>query len=194
MKTFEFDNIIVSIVKIDSFNADESVFSAYRKRRLDEIKNETVKKQSRAAEYALICAMRSYSNGFSPPFEYAASEHGKPVFSENKNIHFNLSHSGEYSVCAVSDKPVGIDIEEKQDCVMGVADKYYNHEERKMDFIDVWTRKEAVVKADGRGIAADISQIDVSTDTAQCGGNTYRLYKIDAPVGYCISVAVLTSI
>ena len=94
-------------------------------------------------------------------------------------------------MCAVSERPIGIDIEKKHGVISGVVDKYYNSAEAKMDFTDVWTRKEAVVKADGRGIAADISQIDVSTDTAQCFGKSYHLYRIEAPEGYFVSVAVL---
>ena len=185
------DDIVLSIVKIDSFEIDESLFSGYRRKRLGELKTDLLKKQSCAAEYALICAMQAYSNEILPPFEYFASEHGKPEFIEYKSIHFSLSHSGDYAVCAIGERPVGIDVEKKHDIISGVVDKYYNPAEAKMDFTDVWTRKEAVVKADGRGIAADLSQIDVSADTAQCSEKKYHLYKIDAPEGYFISVATL---
>ena len=70
-----FDGIVLSIVKIDNFEIDESLLSVYRMKRLSELKTDTLKKQSRAAEYALICAMRSYSNEILPPFEYYASEY-----------------------------------------------------------------------------------------------------------------------
>ena len=37
--------------------------------------------------------------------------HGKPVLKDCTNLFFNISHSGDYAVCAVSKQPVGIDIE-----------------------------------------------------------------------------------
>lgn len=37
--------------------------------------------------------------------------HGKPVLKGCTNLFFNISHSGDYAVCAVSKQPVGIDIE-----------------------------------------------------------------------------------
>ena len=44
-----------------------------------------------------------------PVFEY--NEHGKPSIVGHPEICFNLSHCKEAVVCAVSDKPVGIDVE-----------------------------------------------------------------------------------
>ncbi len=44
-----------------------------------------------------------------PEFDY--TEQGKPYILDYTNMHFNVSYSEEYVVCAVSDKPVGIDIQ-----------------------------------------------------------------------------------
>ena len=41
-------------------------------------------------------------------------EHGKPFFQRHPEIHFNISHSGDLVVCAVSDFEIGIDIQEKE--------------------------------------------------------------------------------
>ena len=38
-------------------------------------------------------------------------ENGKPELLSYPDIHFNLSHSGTIAVCAVSDRPVGVDVE-----------------------------------------------------------------------------------
>ena len=37
---------------------------------------------------------------------------GKPQLSNTKNLHFNISHSGDWVVCAISSSDVGIDVEE----------------------------------------------------------------------------------
>ena len=42
---------------------------------------------------------------------FTYTEHGKPYLSDYSDVHFNISHSGEYVVCSVSDKPVGVDIQ-----------------------------------------------------------------------------------
>lgn len=38
-------------------------------------------------------------------------KHGKPLI-KNSNIHFNISHSRKYTICAIGNTPVGIDIQE----------------------------------------------------------------------------------
>ena len=44
-----------------------------------------------------------------PPMERGPM--GKPFFPAMPHIHFNLSHSGDLALCALSDRPVGVDIE-----------------------------------------------------------------------------------
>ena len=49
------------------------------------------------------------------PLEIGLGEYGKPYLAAHPGIEFNISHSGLYVVVAVSDVPVGIDVEEVQD-------------------------------------------------------------------------------
>lgn len=42
---------------------------------------------------------------------FTYTEHGKPYLPDYSDVHFNISHSEKYVVCAVSDKPVGVDIQ-----------------------------------------------------------------------------------
>ena len=89
-------------------------------------------------------------------------EHGKPYLKEFPNIHFNISHSGEYVVCCVSDKPIGIDIQKIGKYNPDVAKRVCNEKELKQieesidkasEFTKLWTQKEAVLKRDGTGFA-----------------------------------------
>jgi 4'-phosphopantetheinyl transferase len=41
------------------------------------------------------------------------NQYGKPYLKEYPNFNFNISHSGEYVLCAVDDKSIGIDVEEE---------------------------------------------------------------------------------
>ena len=94
--------------------------------------------------------------------EFALLEHKKPYMPDYPDIHFNISHSGEYVALAVSQKPVGVDIEKIKEYNYDVAKRVCNERELKQleesndkasYFIKLWTQKEAVLKMKGIGIA-----------------------------------------
>lgn len=47
----------------------------------------------------------------SKSIEFNANKYGKPFLKGNYKLYFNVSHSGDWIVCAIDDEPVGIDIE-----------------------------------------------------------------------------------
>lgn len=73
---------------------------------------------------------------------------GKPYFPDRPDICFNLSHSHGAAVCAVHDKPVGIDAEK-----LRPAPKRISAGMEAEAFFRLWTAKEATIKRDGAGIA-----------------------------------------
>lgn len=86
---------------------------------------------------------------------------GKPRLSEG-SYHFSVSHSGEAVGVAVAEFPVGIDLEwERPVDARGLARRFFSPEEAALlaaepitrRFFSLWTRREAAVKADGRGLA-----------------------------------------
>jgi 4'-phosphopantetheinyl transferase len=94
----------------------------------------------------------------------------KPYLCEHPNVYFNVSHSGDYAVIAINNTPIGIDIEyidlqySFQDIVSSVFNEdeihFINHSDHKTkDFYGLWTKKEAFVKALGKGIDDDFSRI-----------------------------------
>ena len=93
--------------------------------------------------------------------EFSYNEHGKPYLLNYPDVHFNISHSGEYVVCAVSGMPVGIDIQKISEYNPAVARRVCNEKELKQiedssdkasEFTKHWTQKEAVLKMHGTGI------------------------------------------
>ena len=58
---------------------------------------------------------------------------GKPYLLNNNNFHFNLSHSGDFAVCAISNKTIGIDIEKVQDMDFSIAKGFFS--ERNTGFV-----------------------------------------------------------
>ena len=81
---------------------------------------------------------------------------GKPFFENGP--YFNISHSGKYIVMAVSDKEVGVDIEENVEKNMSSLIRIFNEVEAKMikehaDFYYLWCAKESLIKCIGSSIS-----------------------------------------
>ena len=98
-----------------------------------------------------------------PLFEYGP--HGKPFIVDHPEIHFSLSHCREAVACAVSDHPVGIDVESVRRYKEDVVRYAMNDEEKQLiaaaerpdvAFIRLWTMKEARLKLTGEGITNDL--------------------------------------
>ena len=77
---------------------------------------------------------------------------GKP-YLEGAPFCFNLSHSGDYVVCALSDREVGVDIEKVRHISEGVMRRFVgNCTESDEENTRLWTRYEAIGKCLGVGI------------------------------------------
>lgn len=94
----------------------------------------------------------------------------KPYVPKYPNLFFNLSHSGDYAVLAISNAPIGIDIEymdlnyafqETLSYIFNKEEIYFidNSDNRIRAFYSLWTRKEAFAKALGKGIDDNFSKI-----------------------------------
>lgn len=103
--------------------------------------------------------------------EFTFGDHGKPVLKDFPGIHFSLSHCREAVVCALSDRPVGIDVESVGRYNDGVVCYSMNDDEQRLiaaaeqpalAFARLWTMKEASVKLTGEGLQTGIK--DILTD------------------------------
>jgi 4'-phosphopantetheinyl transferase len=108
-------------------------------------------------------------------FETTAA--GKPHLASGQGeLQFNLAHSGDYVLIAITDgRSVGIDVEEVRDNFDAgeIAAHFFSpSEQRELEvltgrakieaFFECWTRKEAYVKARGEGLSLPLDQFDVS--------------------------------
>lgn len=87
---------------------------------------------------------------------------GKPFL--NENIDFNISHSGDIVVCIISDNlKVGIDIELQRPISDATMNKYLEGEIDKnpRNFFDLWTKKEAIIKAANIGSIYNMKEINL---------------------------------
>ncbi|MFC3800496.1 4'-phosphopantetheinyl transferase family protein [Cohnella sp. GCM10012308] len=96
---------------------------------------------------------------------FARNEYGKPYIKEAPDFHFNLSHSGNWVVCVVHDRPAGIDVEQLLPIDMNaIASRYFADREQELlfglpeterlrGFYALWTCKESYMKAEGLGLS-----------------------------------------
>src|SRR5690348_15742143 len=63
------------------------------------------------------------------PVEFSILPSGKPVLAEMQGVHFNVSHAGDWVVCVVDDKEVGIDVEEITGIDLSISDRFFCKEE-----------------------------------------------------------------
>ena len=119
---------------------------------------------------------KEYGITENPIFEY--NEHGKPSIVGHPEIYFNLSHCKEAAICAISDKPVGVDVESIREFKDSLVNYTMNDEEKAemasssnpaATFIRLWTMKEATSKLIGTGITNDVKSL---IDTTKYKYNT----------------------
>lgn len=117
---------------------------------------------SKAAARALLLRALAEEYGLTqqPLTEYGPR--GKPFFPDYTHIHFNLSHSGPYALCAVGKCPVGVDIEVCRPRKLTVPAGVFTESEYRWykeqgggwsEFYTLWTRKESWVKYHGGTVA-----------------------------------------
>jgi 4'-phosphopantetheinyl transferase len=128
------------------------------------------------------------------------NEFGKPFL--DGNIHFNISHTDHYVVCAVSDHPVGIDIErvhpiEPSDYYrfLGPHDSMTleKAEDKIETFFKIWTQKESILKLLGTGINSKLPEIKLWTNHGELDGQIFHTQSFYPTKDLIITVALLQS-
>ncbi len=162
------------------------------------------------AGWLLEKELASLTGRESKEWEFTLSPHGKPVLAGvPPDIHFNLSHSGEWVLCATHDVPVGVDIERVGLAGHDTATAFMSPGEleaferagpsgRQDFFYRTWTLKESLLKATGLGLMTGLKRVDLSYATAPCSGEwvlhrfeggSWRLVEISVAQGYRAAVS-----
>ncbi len=142
---------------------------------------------------------------------------GKPfvLSPQRPKLHFNVSHSHEQALIAVShDFEIGVDIEylaRRTKSVLALAQRYFSEAERgeieaapaeqqRRLFFRCWTRKEAFLKATGTGLTFPLDQFCVSLEASGArllrsirddtrAAGRWSLVHLDATPGYLAALA-----
>lgn len=137
-----------------------------------------------ASHAALRLVLSKYCGLAPSALQFTGKQGEKPGLLPEQSFHqieFNLSHSGERALIAVtSGEPVGIDIEAI--CAVPDGDETaklwfapIEHDqlarlppsERQLGFLNLWTRKEAYIKAIGDGLVVQLDKFDVDLDSSR---------------------------
>jgi 4'-phosphopantetheinyl transferase len=110
-------------------------------------------------------------------------EHGRPALADghDQSLGFNWSHSGNRALIAVGRRiNPGIDLEQlrARPRAMEIARRYFSAAEaealaalpataRDAAFLEMWTAKEAVLKALGRGLAFGLDRLSIASAAGQ---------------------------
>ena len=129
------------------------------------------------------------------------TKYNKPYF-DNDLIRFNISHSGDIVVCALSDEhEIGIDVEivtdiEIEDFKSNITEiewnKIVSSNNIKDSFFDYWTQKEAVIKAHGQGLSIPLTSFEISDNTTKIEEEKYYLKEIKIDKNYKCYISLKT--
>lgn len=157
-------------------------------------------------QYALKRELNGVEHEENIPLElvYGIGEQGKPYLKDYPELYFNLSHSGEYVALAVSDREVGIDVQEKRSVKENMAKRVlaqqeyeqyqvlreqgaesFQVQEKVADmaqdwFFRCWCAKESYGKLTGKGLLLDPGTIVYIPEKSMIEAETaYKERKTD---------------
>ncbi len=101
---------------------------------------------------------------------FMQTENGKPMLAGAEHLHFNSSHAGDWVVCAIDKKPIGVDVEKVKPANLAVSRSFFSEEEH-LDicnaadpnerFFDYWTLKESFIKHSGKGLSQELNSFTI---------------------------------
>lgn len=118
---------LLCLEDISEADFDEMYACCTKERReaADRIKSGLKRRQSVGAGYLLSLLKKQFFIEEDP----VVLQGGKPAFREERNLHFNISHSGGYAVLAYGEAPLGVDIECVKRADLKVAKRFFRREE-----------------------------------------------------------------
>lgn len=151
-----------------------------------------------AARAGLRAVLARYTGAAPEAIRFSRGPHGKPRLADAAEPRFNLAHSGGLALVAVTaGREVGVDVEAVRplEDAAGIAARFFSPAERaryaaappgarEAAFFEIWTRKEAWLKASETGLSRSLSAIDLDDEAAR-----FRIRSFVPASGYAAAVA-----
>ena len=180
--------------------------SGEERSKANRLKNDAVRNRFILTSGKLRNKLAEFTGEQPQDIKLAKQTHGKPFMVEHGEIVFNLSHTANKMIIAVGYQcQLGVDIEvwKSRTDFLGLAGKCMATQEiidwqslpegeKLPEFYRIWTRKEAFVKAVGRGIALGLKKCVVSRENpgsfdsvpASCGkASDWKVMDLDLEEG-----------
>jgi 4'-phosphopantetheinyl transferase len=191
----------------------DAVLSAEERERVVDFRSMEMRKRWVVARGALRCILATYTSAKPSSLVFQVERYGKPYISwPANNIPFNFSHTGNLALLAISNTgQVGVNAEQLQSNIdiekisrrffaTSEADEIMalTPEARPSAFFACWTRKEAFVKALGKGLNMPVDQFRVTVRAEEtprllsvnwCESSTWSFADLGEP-NFAATVAV----
>ena len=170
------------------------ISSGWRLEKAAKLKNESDVRRSITAGLLLdYCVLKSGLKNIN----LAVDGKGKP-YSTDKGVFFSLSHSGDYAVCAFSNKPVGVDVQKIKSVKQRVVDYVCSEKEKTainlsdeadIAFAKFWALKESLIKTAGLSInEVKNTEFDIKPQNIVTGPAGFKFTLYDDLSGYILAV------
>ncbi len=176
------------------------------------------RKQFLLGRAVIRVALSSYEQSIKPgEWRFTQNEYGKPAIHPDQQIgslFFNLSHSGESLVLVLAGfANIGVDIQRslKTRRIAAIAQRYFSGkeveelkglsaEQQQTRFYELWTLKEAYIKACGMGLAISLrhfscffpgtDKLAIKFDSLRNDDEkAWQLWQLDAGDAYKLAIA-----
>ena len=152
MKWYKYD---IHDLTDEEYNKYFSLMSPEKQQRVNKFRFADDKKRTVAGEMLARKTIAEWCSVDETDIVFYKNEHGKP-YLKDLPCYFNISHSGDFVVCAVSEKnEIGIDIEKIRPIDLKIAKRVFSEDETtyilssktpKENFFELWTKKEAITQ------------------------------------------------
>ena len=167
----------VYICKKSSITADYTVWESQiektKRDRINRFKDEEKRKTLILSDHLARYAIAKHCSISEKDVQFRYNSLGKPI-AFGLDLNFNISHSGDYVVLVISDNPCGIDIEVMREVNLNSAKRFCcenelklieNAKNKNLEYLKIWTKKEAYFKSVGCGISTTLKMLDTTNET-----------------------------
>ena len=202
----------IVLCSLDELPADASLLDAREIRRARRLQSDLDRRRFVAAHTVLRHKLGERLGADPAELEFSRAPcgqcgglHGRPIvlrpggsLARRADLHFSLSHSGSHGLLAISQAPVGVDIEALPDPTMAqrLSALMHPHEQARILsapeaaqptlFTRLWCRKEAYLKGVGVGLAHSATEGYLSSLESTPG---WRVENVETPDGFAGAVA-----
>lgn len=165
LKVTDYDNIPESVLYKSVSEENRRITQPFR--------NEKVRRLKWLGE-SMVRNLTESEFGIQPgEYEIKKAAHGKPYIQGSPvPVFYNLSHSGNYLVCGLSDREIGVDIQQVGNYKSEIAQRFFHPNEilhlekcetewRTDLFFSYWSAKESFLKYTGTGLTASLAGFEI---------------------------------